>query len=169
MSGIVDRYTPSDPYPRLLLALLASCVPVTLFLFGTAVVINMWETAEALQGVPGLTLAALFVLVLLSSHVAHVLVSDVADCARTRQEDAAETGDHATESSDRGAMRTTDDHRVTERGRGQGPDPDPRTTLEQRYVAGELTDEEFERRVETLTASRAARSADGSAADRLTE
>jgi len=168
MSGIVDRYTPSDPYPRLLLALLASCVPMTLFLFGTVVVINMWQTEEALQGVPGLTLAALFVLTVLSSHVAHVLVSDVAERARG-QEDMSETGEHTAATTESGATGTAGD--PSEMGRsGTGTQvPDPQTTLEQRYVAGELTDEEFERRMETLTTSRAARSADRIATDRLTE
>jgi hypothetical protein len=166
MSGIVDRYTPSEPYPRLLLALVASSVPLALFLFGTVVVINAWRTAEALRGVPGLTLAALLVLTVLSGHVAHVLVGDVANRARGRRDDASETDEREMTSTDRNTTRATT---TAGTGRRPGPGPDAQTTLERRYAAGELTDEEFERRLETLSTSPGATETEGGTADRLTE
>lgn len=103
MSGMVDRYTPSAAYPRLLIALVACSVPVTLFLFGSVVLINARYTAEAVQGPGGLVLAALFGLVLLSSHVAHVLVRDVADRAR----DEASSVRDASERAFEGPRRST--------------------------------------------------------------
>jgi hypothetical protein len=161
MAGLVDRYTPADPYPRSLAALVASSVPLTLFLFGTVVTVNMYRTAEVLQGTAGLVLATLFVVTLLSTHVAHVLVRDVAARANGDAR-ASDTAGSATVRSG-----TDDAGRATDAGQGVAPSADPLSTLQRRYAAGELDDDEFEQRLETLQATTPDRTDAGT--DRLVE
>jgi len=81
MAGIVDRYTPDAPYPRLLVAFAMSSVPLTLFCFGSVVVLNTYRPTETIEGVPGLVLLALFGGLLVGTHAAHALVRDVAERA----------------------------------------------------------------------------------------
>lgn len=90
MSGYLDKYTPSAPYPRSLLGLFFASVPQTIFLFALIVGINLSEYNEVLQGVSGLVLLVLFVSFVFSTHVAQTLFRDVAKRAgRATEGDSA--------------------------------------------------------------------------------
>jgi uncharacterized membrane protein len=87
MAGIVDRYTPDAPYPRLLVAFALSSVPLTLFCFGTVVLLNTYRPTDTIEGIPGLVLLALFGTLLVGTHAAHALVRDVAERASDPETD----------------------------------------------------------------------------------
>lgn len=147
MASVVDRYTPAEPFPRMVVALVASSVPLTLFVFGLSVLINRPSPVVAMRGVPGLALAVLFVSMLAGLHVAHVLAGDVARRAAT--------------GTDRS---TTEQSRTAVADEASGDDP--LTVLERRYAAGELDDDEFGRRRARL---RGDESSDETVADRPLE
>jgi len=151
MAGVVDRFTPSEPYPRVLVAFVLSSVPLTLFLFGSVVVLNSYRVTETIRGVPGLVLLALFVAMMLGTHAAHTLVRDVADRAVGAGDDETAwtvpeetTGSHADRSRpDRGDTAPDADAPT-----------DPERLLRRRYADGDLSDDQFERRLETLRRSK---------------
>lgn len=155
MAGVVDRFTPSDPYPRVLVAFALSSVTLTLFLFGAVVVLNSLRPTETVQGVPGLTLVALFVAMLLGTHAAHTLVRDVAD----RAADSGEGAGAQTRTRSRETATSSDERSGTtpsDAGTSADAGTDPETLLRRRYADGDVSDEEFERRLDTLRRSKSA-------------
>ncbi len=124
MFGIVDRYVPDDPRPRLAVAagFVTLGVPVTLYaFFALWWPIQMWMYVGRLGSVLVL-LTGLFT-VAAGNH----LLKDVAERAIDAEPAEESVADE--------------------------PSSDPVSTLKRRYAAGELTDEEFERKMERLTES----------------
>lgn len=120
MFGLVDRYVPDAPRPRLTVgaALVTLGVPLTLYaFFALWWSIQLWLYVGRLGSVLAL-LAGLFT-VAAGNH----LLKDVAERAS------------AAESDDDGADTAA---------------ADPVSTLQQRYAAGEVDEAEFERRLERL-------------------
>lgn len=207
MAGYVDRYTPSDPYPRSLLGLAFASVPQTVFLFALIVGINLSVYNEVLQGVSALVLLTLFVGFVLSTHVAQILFRDIArrtdtavDSAPTADESfrrlasagvaaavglpalvygvfvalldwgvqvslyageaaafgvlfvgvlslyfAQRTARNVAEQAGEADRETESNGSVTDQ-----PATDPIKTLKHRYAKGELSETEFERKLESL-------------------
>ncbi|SFS07323.1 Short C-terminal domain-containing protein [Halomicrobium zhouii] len=122
MFGLVDRYVPDAPRPRLTVgaALVTLGVPVTLYaFFALWWPIQMWMYVGRLGSVLVL-LTGLFT-VAAGNH----LLKDVAERAS--------------------AVDSTDDVVA------DAATSDPLSTLRRRYAAGDLTDDEFERKLARLT------------------
>jgi len=127
MLDIVDRVVPAEPFGRLATAMVAATVGLPAAIYGAFAL--TWPVQRWLYvGQAGSIAALLFGLFALAT--AHSLVKDV-----SRTVEAAETTD--------GDGSIVDERAV------DGAD-DPLTTLKRRYADGELTDEEFERRVDRL-------------------
>lgn len=128
MLEIVDRAAPDDPFRRLATAMVASAVGLPATIYGAFALtwpIQRWLYVGQVGSV-GVFLFGLFALA-----TAHSLVRDV-----SRAVEAAETPGPDATGADRETAVDTDD--------------DPLTTLKNRYAAGEVSDEEFERRVDRL-------------------
>lgn len=130
MSGLVDRYTPSEPYPRLVVPITLTTTFLSLFALFALTAINQYgpitDVHVSYLAIP----AVLFLAFLASARGTQVAVRDVADRAEADGDGTApmpvETGENA------------------------GDRTDPVSTLQRRYAAGELTEAELERQVERL-------------------
>ncbi|SFS07329.1 Short C-terminal domain-containing protein [Halomicrobium zhouii] len=130
MSDFVDRYTPSEPYPRLIVPVALTTTFLCLFVLFALNAVNQYgpitDVHVSYLAIP----AGMFLAFLASARVTQVSIRDVADWARAREDGPVETSP----ASDGSA----------------GDGGDPMSTLKRRYATGELTEDEFERRVERL-------------------
>jgi len=130
MSDFVDRYTPSEPYPRLIVPVALTTTFLCLFVLFALTAINQYgpitDVHVSYLAIP----AGMFLAFLASARVTQVSLRDVADRARA-------SGD--------ALVATSPDS-----GEPAGDGGDPMSTLKRRYATGELTEDEFERRVERL-------------------
>lgn len=150
MNRFVDRYTPSEPYPRLIVPVALATTFLSLFLFFTVTAINrsgpVTDAHVSYLAIP----FGMFLAFLASVRVAQVSIRDVADRAGP---------------TDDGTVSASSDPAEP-----VGDAPDPTSTLKRRYAAGELTEAEFERKVERLMETdRPDRSTDGDGVERAVE
>lgn len=124
MLDIVDTIAPADPFRRLATAVAAAAVGVPAFVYGVFAL--TWSIQRWLYvGRVGSVAVLLFSVLALAT--AHSLARDVSRAAD-------------------GTERTT----ATSSDAESRADEAPTATLKRRYAAGEIGDEEFERKVERL-------------------
>lgn len=122
MFGIVDRYVSADPRPRLAVAATSVTLGVPVTLYAF---FALWWPIQQWMYVGRLGSVLVLLAGIFAVAAGNHLLKDVAERAS-----AAEPADEAV---------------------AEEASPDPVSTLQRRYVAGELTDAEFERKMERLT------------------
>ncbi len=130
MSGFVDRYTPSEPYPRLIVPIALTTTFLSLFVLFALNALNQYgpitDVHFSYLAIP----AVFFLAFLASARATQVAIRDVASRAEAGGDGAGTA--------------------PVDAGENAGDRTDPVSTLQRRYAAGELTEAELERKVERL-------------------